>query len=228
MILETRHSIAEILSRQPLFRNLGRAELGRLAESTLEYRVGKHEVLFQKGDRPAGLYLIVTGQIKLILPSPQGTEKVVRLASPGEAFAEEAVIPDGPHAMTAEALRDSILLIVPRPALMAALAESTCLCCDLMAGMARRMQDLIDNMESCSQRSSDQRVAHYLTQLAPVNADSFEVELGVNKQHIASHLDLAPETFSRVLSRLARQGYIQMHGRTIRVADAEQLRLQAC
>lgn len=228
MIQETRHSIAEILSHQQLFRHLGSADMGQLAGITLEYRINKNEVLFQKGVQPTCLHLIVAGQVKLFLPSSQGSEKIVRLANAGEIFCEEAVILDRPYAMTAQATRDCILLVVPRPALMAMLGRNPELCCDLLTSLATRMHDLIDNMESCTQRSSAQRVAHYLTQLAPSESESFEVELNVNKQLIASHLNLAPETFSRVLSRFAQLGFIQMRGRNIRVANAEQLRLHAC
>ncbi len=228
MILETRHSITEILSRQPIFRGLGGADIGRLAESTLEYRTHRQEVLFQKGTPPSGLHLIVAGQVKLFLPSSQGSEKIVRLAQPGECFGEEAVILGKPYPMTAQATRDSILMVVARQPLMNVLADNPALCCEMMTSLATRMHDLIDNMESCTQRSSVQRVAHYLTQLAPSATDNYEIELNANKQTIASHLNLAPETFSRVLSRLAQQGFIQMQGRTIRVSNAEQLRLYAC
>jgi CRP-like cAMP-binding protein len=228
MILETRHSITEILSRQPLFRGLNPLDIGRLADATLEYRAGRQEVLFQKGAHPSGLHLIVAGQVKLFLPSAQGSEKIVRLAHPGEIFGEEAVILDKSYPLTAQATRDSILLLVSRPALMAVLADNPSLCCDMMTNLATRMRDLIDNMETCTQRSSAQRVAHYLTQLAPSDMASYEVELSSNKQTIASHLNLAPETLSRVLSRFAQEGCIVMHGRTIRVPDAEQLRMYAC
>lgn len=228
MILETRHSIAEILSRQPIFRGLGSQDIGRLAEGSREYRTDKHEVLFQKGAQACGLHLIIAGQVKLFLPSAQGSEKIVRLSHPGEIFGEEAVILDKPYPMTAQATRDSILLVVPRPALMAVMRDNPSMCCDMMNNLATRMHDLIDNIESCTQRSSAQRVAHYLTQLAPSGSDSYDIELNTNKQTIASHLNLAPETFSRVLSRFAQQGFIQMHGRNIRIADTEQLRMHAC
>jgi CRP-like cAMP-binding protein len=228
MILETRHSITEILSRQPIFRSLAGRDLAKLAESTLEYRANKNEVLFQKGAQPSGLHLIVAGQVKLFLPSTQGSEKIIRLANPGEIFGEEAVLLDKPYTITAQTTRDSILVMVPRLALMTVLASNPSLCCELMTNLATRMHDLIDNMESCTQRSSAQRVAHYLTQLAPSESESFEVELNANKQTIASHLNLAPETLSRVLSRFAQQGFIQMNGRVIRVANVDQLRLHAC
>lgn len=228
MILETRHSISEILSRQPIFRGLDGVELGHLAAATLEYRVNKQEVLFQKGSQPSSLHLVVAGQINLVLSSTQGSEKVVRLVNPGDIFGEEAVILARPYPVTAQATRDSILLSVPRSPLMLALARNPVLCGNLMTNMAVRMHDLIDNMESCTQRSSAQRVAHYLTQLAPSQSDSYEVELNTNKQTIASHLNLAPETFSRVLGRFAQLGFIEIRGRVIHVANARQLRQHAC
>ncbi len=49
MILETRHSISEILSRQPLFRILGEQDLTRLAKATSEYRLSRNEMVLQKG-----------------------------------------------------------------------------------------------------------------------------------------------------------------------------------
>lgn len=228
MILETRHSIVEILSRQRLFRGLDELSIQRLADACLEYRTGKGEVLFQKGGKPQGLHIVVSGQVKLALPSAQGSEKIVRLAGPGDIFGEEAVLLDKPYTLAAQATRDGILLILGRAGLMAVLAENPSLCCAMMTNLATRMHELIDNMETCTQRSSAQRVAHYLTRLAPEADDGFEVELDANKQTIASQLNLAPETFSRVLSRLASDGCIQLHGRTIRIADSRRLRMHAC
>ncbi len=226
MILETRHSLTEILSRQPLFRGLGGLELSRLADASLEYRVNRHEVLIQKGGQAEYLYLMVSGQAKLFLPSAQGSEKIVRLVHPGEMFGEESVILGQPSVMTAQANKDSILVMVPRHALMEAFHADPMLCCEMMTCLAQQMRDLVDNMQSCTQLSSSQRVAHYLNQMAPQEGQSFEVELDANKQTIASQLNLAPETFSRVLSRFARQGVIHIQGRVIQVRDAALLRTQ--
>ena len=46
----------------------------------------------------------------------------------------------------------------------------------------------------------------------------------MNKSSIASQLNLAPETFSRVLGRLSRDGLIDMKGRTITLNDLDSLR----
>lgn len=73
MILETRHSISEILSRQPLFRILGEQDLIRLAKATSEYRLSRNEMVLQKGHQSEGLHVVIAGQVKLYLPSMVGS-----------------------------------------------------------------------------------------------------------------------------------------------------------
>lgn len=203
MILETRHSITEILSRQPLFRLLSGVELAQLARGAGEFRLSRNEMLLQKGERCDGLHVVVAGQIKLYLPSLAGGEKVVRMAGPGDTFGEEGVFMGKPSPLAAQAAKDSILLRLERQALMEAMERNCVLSSTLMNHLCTRLCDLVENLETCVQRNSAQRVVHYLIQMAPRQADSFEVVLDANKQTIASQLNLAPETFSRVLGRLA-------------------------
>lgn len=224
MILEIRHSIAEILSHQPLFRLLNGTELAKLAQGSYEYRVAKHEMLFQKGDIPQGVHMVVAGQVKLFLPSAAGGEKIVHMAGAGETFGEEGVFLHKPCPVAAQTTRDSILLVMKKQAIQDAMAGNCLLSGALMARMCTRLCDLIDNMETCEQRNSAQRVAHYLSQLAPNETECFELQLDVNKQTIAAQLNLAPETFSRVLGRLVKDGLIAMKGRSISVRNPGALR----
>jgi CRP-like cAMP-binding protein len=224
MMLETRHSIPEILSRQKLFRSLDALELGRLAKGTYEYRVSKNEALFQKGDIPRGMHLVIAGQIKLFLPAANGAEMIVHLAGAGDTFGEEAVLPQKPCPVAAEANRDTLLMVIDKQALIQAMQHNCDFSNALMARMCERMCSLIENMETCVQLNSAQRVVQYLTQHVPIEADSFDLELDSNKQTIASQLNLAPETFSRVLNRLSKDGYIHVKGRNIRLQNLNLLR----
>lgn len=227
MIQETRHSIPEILSRQPLFRVFNGTELDMLAQGTQEYRVGRNEILFQKGDCGRGMFLMIAGQVKLFLPSPAGTEKIVHMAGPGDSFGEEGAFADRPCMVAAQATRDSILLHMDKQTLLCAVGRSPMLARVLLTRLSTRMCQLIENMETCVQRNSAQRVVHFLAQYAPVGAGSFDLKLEVNKQTVASQLNLAPETFSRVLGRLSRDGYIQVKGRCITVNNLDDLRQYA-
>lgn len=225
MIQETRHSIVEILSRQPMFSVLSDYELHPIAAETREYRVRKNEMVFLKGDMPQGMHVVVMGQVKLFIPSANGAEKVVHMSGPGATFGEAVVFLDKPYPVSAQATQDSIVLLVTKAALYESMEASTVLCRKMLASLSIRLHDLLEDMETCTMRTSAQRVICFLSQLAPNGSESpFEIALPTSKQTIASQLNLAPETFSRVLGHLTEAGLIEVKGRSILVRDLSKLR----
>ena len=224
MLLEKHHSIPEILSRQRLLRGLNATLLGQLADATYEYRISKNEMVFHKGDIPKGVHLVIAGQVRLFLPAANGTEMFVHMACAGDAFCEEAMLPGKPCPLSAQADRDTLLMVMEKRALAEIMRRNGDFSNMMMAHLCERLCALIDSMETCVQFSSSQRVVHYLMQHAPNEADSFDLELKANKQTIASQLNLAPETFSRVLNRLVKAGYIHVKGRNITLRNLSSMR----
>lgn len=225
MLTDSLSQLAEILSRQPLFRGLVADELELIAQGSREIRIQRNEMLFKKGDEPEGMHVLVMGQVKLSLPSAQGSEKVVHMCEPGSTFGEAVVFLDKPYPVSALATQDSIVLLVQKSTLVPALSESPMLSRKMLASLSLRLHELIDDMETCTLRTSMQRVVCYLTHQAPNgHAQDFVIQLDTSKQTVASQLNLAPETFSRVLGQLSEAGLIEVRGRSITVLDREKLR----
>ena len=225
MLTESRPQLVEILSRQPIFRGLSEEELQTLALGSRELRIQKNEILFQKGDEAEGMHVLVMGQIKLSLPSAQGSEKVVHMFESASTFGEAVVFLDKPYPVTAQATQDSILVLVSKRILLEALDASPMLCRKMLASLSMRLHELLEDMETCTLRTSTQRVICFLNNLTPPDQPKqYEIVLPASKQTIASQLNLAPETFSRVLGNLAGAGLIQVKGRSIKVLDAAKLR----
>lgn len=214
----------QTLSRVEPFHRLDAHVIDLLVQGARTSRVSRGEMLMHRGDRPSGMCVVVEGEVKLFLISTSGTEKIIRLASAGDSFCEESILSDKPQTFAAQATRNSIVLMLQRGALRKAMAAQPALTEALMARLSERMSELVEGMEQCMQRSSTQRVAHYLVQHAAPGAQSAEVRLLSDKQTIASQLNLTPETFSRVLNRLRREGFILPHGRrSITLTDVQRL-----
>lgn len=224
MLQETRHSIEEILSRQPLFRGLNDEELKGLAKHTREFRVRKHEILFNKGDMPQGIHVVIMGQVKLFIPSTQGWERVIHMEGPGSTFGEAVAFLDKPYPVSAQATQETIVLLISKEAMIQAMDTSHLLCRKMLASLCVRLNELLTDIEVCTSRTSLQRVACFLSQQAPVDQKRYEVALGTSKQTLAAQLNLAPETLSRTLTQLAQAGLIEVQGRTITVLDVDKLR----
>jgi CRP-like cAMP-binding protein len=224
LILETRHSIAEILSRQPLFRGLSEGELAQISAGCREFRAKKNELIFHKGDPAEGMHVVVMGQVKLSLPSAQGMEKVVHMCGPGSTFGEAVAFLEKPYPVTAQATSESLLLLVSKRVLLEAMDGNPMLCRKMMASLSSRLHELLADMETCMLRGSAQRVVCFLVQAAPAgNQTSYEINLPTSKQTVASQLNLAPETLSRVLGQLSDAGLIRVKGRSITILDREKL-----
>ena len=221
----TQDAIRENLLRLPLFSGLNEDDLTLLLPGVREYKVSSHEILFQKGDHLRGIHLVVRGQAKLFLPTPQGAEKVISMVGEGKSFGEAVVFNDMPCPVTAQATQDSILLVVNKDALLAVLDHSPMFARKMLASISMRLHEMMSDMETCTLMNSVQRVVCYLSHQTPEqNPQQYEVKLDTSKQTLASRLNLAPETFSRVLHHLVTAGLIEVRGRTIRIMDSQRLK----
>lgn len=203
----------DLLARFAPFNMLDAAERARIQNAARPIHAARGELLVQQEDCPRGIHLVFAGRIKCFVLSPSGGEKIVRLADPGSFFGEEAALLNRPHMVNAQAMSPSELLFVPTALLREAMVSSTPFSVSMSMWLATASYDLMSTMQVQFQLSGTQRVAHYLTRLAPDDAEHCEIRLDIDKQTIAAQLNLTPETLSRILSQLTREGMIQPRGR---------------
>ncbi|SCK19402.1 Crp/Fnr family transcriptional regulator [Vogesella sp. LIG4] len=210
--------VSAFLSHQPLFQQLSPAQLQALVPATRELRGLKGQVIFQRGDTCDGMYLLVYGKVKLALSSNGGVEKVVEILHPGQSFGEAVMFLNQPFPVMAQFIEDGLLLHVSSHAIRAAIVSDPGFAQRMLAGLALRLHNLMRDVARYSVENASQRVAGYLLQLQRQRGDSV-VRLAVNKNVIASRLNITPETFSRVLHSLVEQGAIAVRGRDIDIID---------
>lgn len=220
-------NIEALLTHIPLFNGLAPEEIARIARATREVNVSKGGILFHKGDTCTGFHLLVYGQVKLAFTSPQGNEKVVEILSQGHSFGEAIMFMEKPYIVFAQALSDSLLLHVSKQAVFDELQRDHNLCRKMLAGMAQRLHQLMNDVESYSLHSGKQRIIGYLLRELPEseeNGKNVSVTLSTNKGVIASRLNLTQEHFSRILHELTELGLIVVEGRKIHIPCVTKLR----
>ncbi|HEX6363021.1 MAG TPA: Crp/Fnr family transcriptional regulator, partial [Albitalea sp.] len=214
--MKNRHpqiKIQAFLANLPMFADMRREELDRIAAATLPIYAEKGQSIVQCGDPCTGFHLVVYGQVKLGFTSPQGVEKVVDIVRPGQSFGEALLFLDKPYMVFVQALSDSMLLHVARHAMLEELSRDVCFARHLLSGLARRVHGLVRDVEAYSLRSGQERVIGYLLADAAdvsVNGRPVEVHLTPGKSVIASRLNMTPEHFSRILHDLSAAGLIEV------------------
>ena len=210
--------VPELLAHAPMFRDLAREEVLRIAQGTTQVHVERGKILFQRGDPCLGFHLVVYGQVKLAIGTPAGAEKVIEILGPGRTFGEAVMFTDKPYLVTATALADSLLLHVAKQALYAELEREPQLARRMLAGLSMRLHMMVKDVEAMTLHSATQRVIGYLARLDD-EAEAGRVQLPAQKSLIASRLNLTPEYFSRILHELSAAGLLRVNGREIEIVD---------
>ena len=220
------------LQHQPLFSALSDVQLAALVAATHEVRADKGKLVFQRGTPCEGMYLVVFGVVKLAVSGVQGVEKIVELVRAGESFGEAVMFLNRPFPIMAQTLEDSLPLYVEAAAIDNLLAQDPKFARRLLAGLSVRLHALVRDVESYSTQNAAQRVIGYLLQSVSTEHGESEgdiathattVSLPVNKNLIASRLNLTPETLSRVLHHFVADGLIEVNGREIVIHDTRRL-----
>jgi CRP-like cAMP-binding protein len=167
----------------------------------------------------------VLGQVRLFVIAPNGNEKVIELIGPGMSFAEALMFLGKPCLVNAQALADTLLLVIHREELSRELERDGHLAMRMLAGLSRRLHGLVHDVQAYALQSGVQRVVGYLLRDiadAEMSGPTI-VTLPVSKATVASRLSLTPEYFSRVLHELEAHGLIEIDKRDIHILDAAAL-----
>ncbi len=219
------------LSLQPLFQEMTREELARLAQGCSLQRLVRGEDIFRVGDPCEAFHVVVTGQVKLFGISPSGQEKVIEIVSPGQSFAEALMFTGRPCIVNAQALNDALVLRIGKAVVLDEIGRDPRFALRMLGGISRRLHGLVHDVQAYALQNGMQRVIGYLlrdqgTETMAEEGSAGEavtVSLPVSKATIASRLSLTPEYFSRVLHELEGAGLIAIDGRDIQIIDARRL-----
>jgi CRP-like cAMP-binding protein len=214
----------EILRKCSLFRALGDQWIELLASEAITRRFKKGERILRQGDECPGLYCVGRGLVRVFKVAPSGKDHVLHFADPGKTFAEVAALGEFSVPAHAEAVEDTLCVVVPADRLRKLLTSHHELCLQLLSGMSFWVRQLVGLLEDIVLRDASGRVALHLLEADP-SAGKVAFTLPVLKKDLASHLNLTSETLSRTLRRLAESGLIEMGpGQRIRILDAAALR----
>jgi CRP/FNR family transcriptional regulator len=185
-------------------------------------RLRKGDVLFRAGERFTALYAIRVGSCKTVALADDGDEQVTGLHLPGEIIGVEGIGNDV-HVGQAVALEDTEVCVLPFERIEALAQRDT--------GFRRRLYRLLSSA-IVRERSlslmlgtmrAEQRLASFLLDLSSRyqmrGYSSTDFVLRMTREEIGSHLGLKLETVSRLFSRFAEEGLIEVQGRVIKLCD---------
>ena len=123
----------------PMFRNVDPKQLRLFAfmGETLTYRAG--ERLFESGDEGDAAYIVIEGEVEVLVPT-DGGEATVAVLGEKEIFGEMAVLCDQKRSSAIAAKTDLVTLRLDRSVIMKLLQEFPDIALELIRLLAHRLE----------------------------------------------------------------------------------------
>jgi CRP/FNR family transcriptional regulator len=207
----------------PLFNGLPRQQHDKLAHIVKERSFKRGQTIFAEGDEGIGFYVLISGKVKIFKLSPEGKEQIFHVFGPGEPFGEASVFAGERFPAHAETLEESRVFFFPRASFVELLKEDPSMALNMLAILSRRLRTFASLVEDLSLKEVPGRLAAYLLFMSDEKGRADELKLDIAKNQLASLLGTIPETLSRILARMVRQGLIQLDGPRIIIVDREGL-----
>jgi CRP-like cAMP-binding protein len=199
-------SILQFLNSLPLFDGISPSSLLALAKASRLKPASKDSFIFFQNDEADAVYLVWRGVIAIRLENPEGRELVINEMSVGDCFGELGILTGEPRSTSAVALVDSELLLIPRGAFKAALAQEPLLASRLLEITARRLQNSSKREEALAFYDAQQRLAQQLLHLDQMAQDVGYLTL--SQDELATRVGLTRQTVATILGRWRRSGWL--------------------
>jgi len=225
--MNARAEVPVMIEGVALLQGLEKPIRERLAAEASILTVSRSDAVFRQGEACAGLHVVIEGQVKLLMRTGNGHEKVFEVIGPNETMGETALFLGLPYPVAAEAVVDTRLMHLAKGTLLRELASDSMFALRVIESLARRLNRHTEDLKSYMLLSGTQRVICFLLQEIPdvfSATDAVEVTLPTRKGVIASKLNLTQEHFSRILRDLTAASLIEVAGARIRIPDVARLR----
>jgi len=215
--------LVEHLTSIPLFQGLPREHREKLAMIVVDQTLKKAQPIFSEGDEGNGFYVVISGRVKIFKLSLDGKEQILHILNPGEPFGEVAVFAGERFPAHADTLEESRIFFFPRLAFIDLIRKNPNLALNMLAVLSRRLRKFTAMVEDLSLKEVPGRLAAYFLYLGDPKKGTKEVQelkLDISKNQLASLLGTIPETLSRILAKMTKEGLIKPTGsRGIRILD---------
>ncbi len=181
------------------------------------------QLLFSEGEPCVGLFLIVSGRVRIFKVSPSGREQVLAVEGPGKSIAELPVFDGGKYPASASAVEPAELLFISRKDFRAVCLEHPEVALKVLQVVGARLRRLVGIVEELSFTTVRHRLISWILRQARTEPGATDrrpvASLGASHQELASEIGTVRELVSRNLARLQAEGYISIQGREITILD---------
>lgn len=218
---------AKLLKSVALLSGVAPGDLERLA-ATCTWREHEPEtdiLTYQDGSTDA--HFLVSGKVRVMIYSAQGTAVVFTDLAAGEIFGELSAIDGKPRSASVSAIEPSVVASLTSKQFLKLIAEQPTLALGLTKSLVSDIRRLDDRVLEFSILNVPGRIQaellRYADEAMPNGPDAVLLNPAPSLSDFASRVSTHREAVSRELSRLAQAGLLHREGGAIRILSRAKL-----
>ncbi len=193
-------------------------------------RFRRDQTIFHQGDPGDALFVIASGMVKVVLPSPDaGEPAILATLGPGDFFGELAMLDGEPHSATVITLEPVETLVLGRVDFEVLFEREPGLWRALVASLARELRRLTGHVEAMHFLDMRERLAMQIASLAgPADADGgARLDRRYTQSELAGMVGGSRESVNRILAEFVARGLVRYDRECLVVPDLGRLTLEA-
>ena len=222
---------SDALRRCVLFEHVDEPRLRALEEEMRPRRFRRGEVIFHQGDVGDSLQVVVSGSVKIVLPSEEGEEAIIASLQAGDFFGELALLDGAPRSTTAQAIEPTETVSLSRDRFLALLTEDPHITRALLRSVASELRRLTGHVGELHFLDLAGRLAMRLARLArdahPDTNGPVELNWPFTQSDLAAMIGGTRQSVNKLLSGLVDEGLLAIEHETLVIGDISQLERRA-
>ena len=216
-------SCSTCLLKSKAVESLGDDDLNLLGQSCVEVAFEKGETLFKQDALSSNIIYIQTGLVKIIIKGPQ-RKQILRLKKAPCYLGLPTTMGDKINHYSAVALEHTKACFIDLNVFKSFLRLNTEFSYEIIIELCKNELDQFHRCVKLVQNQVFGRLATNLLYMADEIYESDEFDLPLNRSDMADLVCTSRETVSRLLSNLAEEEIIDIHGKHIKINNKEMLR----
>jgi CRP/FNR family transcriptional regulator, cyclic AMP receptor protein len=195
-----------------LFKQQLRDSLRQETQRSRAIKIAKHDHVYTCGDHAETIYFVESGQVKLLMLSPEGKECLIAIHAAGDIFGELCLSGISARRETATAMEETILKQIPRSSFFACLRRDL-LFEGFVQYLAARIADQQQVIANLVTADSEQRLGKTLLQLAQKlgkqDSRSVRIEHKISHEELSEMVGTTRPRISKFMRRFRILGLIE-------------------
>ena len=197
-----------MLNKLYMFSELASEEKEILVQHSTTRAYPANTILIREGESTDSFYVVLEGEVKVLVSDDQGKEVILNILGPGEYFGELAMLDDEPRSATIKTMMPTRVMVITKHDFKSCLAANPEMAYKLIEALIRQVRALTSSVKNLALLDVYGRVARTLLDLAENVDEQMIIEQKLTHQDIADMVGASREMVSRILKDLVNGGYI--------------------